>query len=354
MGSAGRAGNQGSADRAAGAGARAGVEGLRQGQSIAGLQRARLLSAAVGLLADEGYESFSAGGVCERAGVSRRTFYEVFENRQACVAAILADTEARVEGLLASQGLDGLPWGERVRMGLWTILCLAESDPALARACLLEGQLAGGGFVQRERKRLLGRLTRVVDEGRSQDPRASVASELTAEALIGAASSVIAGRLASSRGAGQAGVGVRGLLGELMAMIVLPYQGPVAARREIKRALPPNPLVQADTVRAAGADPLAGLAMRLTYRTARVLLALAELTAKGGGASNRQVGELAGITDAGQTSKLLWRLAQYGLLENIAKGNLARGEANSWQLTATGRQLLRSITGRADMRESAA
>lgn len=78
------------------------------------------------------------------------------------MAAVLADAEARVERLLAGLGLDGLPWGERVRIGLWANLGLAENDPALARACLIEGQRAEE-FVQRERQRLLDRLTRVVD-----------------------------------------------------------------------------------------------------------------------------------------------------------------------------------------------
>ncbi|HEY1687563.1 MAG TPA: hypothetical protein VGF95_01740 [Solirubrobacteraceae bacterium] len=259
------------------------------------------------------------------------------------MAAVLTDTEGRVEGLLATLGLDELPWSERVRIGLWTILCLAESDPTLARACLIESQRAGE-VVQREHKRLIRRLTGIVDEGRCVDSRTLLASGLTAEALVGAASSVIAARLAS-RGSG-AKTEVRGLLGELMAMIVLPYQGPVAARREIKRALPPDPL--ASTVEAGVADPLAGLAMRLTYRTARVLQALAELTASGSGASNRQISDHAGIADAGQTSKLLWRLAQHKLLENTAEDNLPRGEANNWRLTATGRELLRSITSQAD------
>lgn len=321
--------------------------GVGQGRSIADLQRARLLNAAVGLLAQVGYERFSAGGVCERAGVSRRTFYELFENRQACVAAILIDAEGRVEGLLGSLGLEGLSWSERVRMGLWAILCLAESDPALARACLVESQ-RGGDLVQRERRRLVGRLSGIIDESRCVSPRTSLASELTAEALIGAASSVIAVRLAGSG----ARTEVRGLLGELMAMIVLPYQGPAAARREINRALPPDPL--ASMAGAAGGDPLAGLEMRLTYRTARVLQALAELTAGGGGASNRQIGERADITDPGQASKLLWRLAQHGLLENTAEGNLPRGEANSWRLTATGSALLRSITRQTDTAQESA
>ena len=54
--------------------------------------------------------------------------------------------------------------------------------------------------------------------------------------------------------------------------------------------------------------------MRLTYRTVRVLLAIAQHP----GASNRQIGEDAGVHDQGQISKLLTRLHKLGLVDNIA------------------------------------
>ncbi len=72
-----------------------------------------------------------------------------------------------------------------------------------------------------------------------------------------------------------------GLLGELMGMIVLPYLGPAAARRE--QALPSPPAVTPRTAqrpasaRRAVADPLESVPMRLTYRTSRVLEGVAEL-----------------------------------------------------------------------------
>lgn len=314
------------------------AQGLRLGGSIAELQRSRSLTAAVGLLADEGYESFSVGGVCERAGISRRTFYELFDDRQACLVAILTDAEARLESLVTDLELDGLAWSERVRMGLWVILCFAESDPALAKVCVIESQ-RGGSLVQRERRRLVDRLIAAVDDGRLPQAGAQVAGELTAEALVGAVIAVLAARLASATAGA---LGMRGLLSELMGMMVLPYQGPKAAMREIKRALPLAPVAIA--AEARGVDPLAVRAIRLTYRTARVLQAVAQLTETGAGASNRQVAEHAGISDQGQASKLLGRLQQHGLLQNTAEGNLPRGEANDWRLTATGGQLLRSIT----------
>ncbi|HEY1687253.1 MAG TPA: TetR/AcrR family transcriptional regulator [Solirubrobacteraceae bacterium] len=337
------------------------------------MQRSRLMSAAVGLLADKGYEAFSAAAVCERAGISRRTFYELFEDREACLLAILGEAEARMASVISGMGLSELAWCERIRMGLWALLCLADSEPVLALVCLVESQRAGGR-VQRVRQQMIERIVEVIDEGRSLGARSSTAGELTAEALVGAATSVIAARLTETTGA-RAGTdtakegrldasdvprvcasdtlnaaSLRGLLGELVGMIVLPYKGPAAARREIKRPLPSVPAIElaGSSSRAVGAEPLASLPIRLTYRTALVLQTVAMLTAEGSGASNRQIGEGAEISDPGQTSKLLSRLEAHGLLENAAAGNLARGEANQWQLTATGAQLVRSITAQPD------
>jgi AcrR family transcriptional regulator len=310
------------------------------------LQRSRLLGAAIGVLARPGYTGFTVAAVCEHAGVSRRTFYEVFENHEQCFAAILADAEQCASGVIADLDLGRLAWSERMRMGLWAILCLVDEDPALAKACLAESQHAGG-LVQARREQIVAQLVDALDQGRAQGTGASATSRLTAEALVGAISSVIATRIAQAhRDDGVAGgPGVRSLLGELVGMIVLPYQGPAAARKQIERSLPNAPAFASAGTTASDRDrdPLAGLPMRLTYRTARVLQAVTKLTETGAGASNRQIAEHAGISDAGQISKLLARLAQRGLLENTTIASRERGEANQWLLTQTGRRVVQSI-----------
>jgi DNA-binding MarR family transcriptional regulator len=78
--------------------------------------------------------------------------------------------------------------------------------------------------------------------------------------------------------------------------------------------------------------------MRLTYRTIRVLAAIAAQA----DLSNSEVAERAGITDQGQVSKLLARLSRLGLIENTGAGQ-ARGTANAWRLTREGRKLQRKI-----------
>lgn len=328
-----------------------GSAGSRQADGILVLQRARLIDAAVGLLAEQGYEAFSVAAICERAGVSRRTFYDVFDSRDACLVALLEDAEERLLAALRRMELTSLDWSERVRMGLWAILCIADSDPALAQVCLVESQRAGAS-IQRERERMIARLVALIGEGRALGAGASMASELTAEALVGAVTSVIAARLkeqASARRQGaEADADLRGLLGELTAMILLPYLGATAALRARKRPLPSVPALEttlpgADT---GALNPLVGLPIRLTYRTARILQAVAALTADSAGASNRQIAEHAGISDPGQASKLLSRLHDNGLLTNATQHDPPRGEANSWRLTAAGKQLLHAITAR--------
>ena len=141
---------------------------------------------------------------------------------------------------------------------------------------------------------------------------------------------------------------LRDLLGEATAMIVLPYLGSQAARREQARPAP-APISQPAggeerlTATLGSVDPLAALPMRLTYRTARVLQDLAEHP----GSSNRQVAERVGIHDQGQMSKLLTRLTRFGLLVNGANGAPAKGEPNEWALTPTGRKVTHSIRAHA-------
>jgi hypothetical protein len=78
------------------------------------------------------------------------------------------------------------------------------------------------------------------------------------------------------------------------------------------------------------------LEMRLTYRTIRVLAAVAELGGRGCHPSNRAVADAAGISDQGQISKLLARLQGLGLIESAGT---TRGGPNAWALTKKGGEL---------------
>jgi AcrR family transcriptional regulator len=304
---------------------------------VAEIQRSRLLSAAVGALEDVGFERVTVEQITHRARVSRRTFYELFANREQCLAAALEDAGARVERELAQAGLAGLSWRERMREGLWRILCLLEREPALARMIVIHAA-QGNGPVLLARERLLARLVAEVDRGRVEGRCGQQCSALTAEGVLGAVVAILRARLVQgARGAER----LTALFAELLGAVLLPYEGGAVARREQARSVPrrPVPAVNDDGRAWSGAgDALSGLPMRVTYRTAKVLQIVGERPA----ANNRQVAERAGVSDAGQVSKLLARLERLGLIANSGGGH-TKGEPNAWTLTATGEMVARDL-----------
>ncbi len=327
-----------SAARARRQGGQRAVERGVSGARVAGIQRSRLFGACVGALDELGYEHTTVADITGRSRVSRRTFYELFASREECVVALLEDIAGRVSRELVSAELEGLGWRERMRRGLWVLLCFCDREPWLARTLVVHAARGSGGVFD-TREAILARLVSRVDEGRANSVRGAGASELTAEGVLGAVLAIVHARLVREEA-------LSGLLNELAALVVLPYLGPDVARRERQRLAPalvcfsdaPQPVL------ASGAgDPLAGLPLRVTYRTARML----EGVGRQPGASNRQAGDYAGIADPGQISKLLARLQRLGLLENRGAGR-ANGAPNSWALTPTGLLVARSLSGHSD------
>ncbi len=305
-------------------------------EQVAEIQRSRLLAGAVGAIDEHGYVHTTVGHIATRARVSRRTFYELFADREACLAALFEDVVGMIERELAVGGMGALVWRERVRGGLWAILAFFDREPALARVCVVQ-VLRGGPEVLERRDEVLARLAAVLDEGRAEGARGAQCTALTAEGLVGAAFGIVYARLLRGER-----TPLTDLFGELMGMIVLPYLGPAAARREQARPAPgPASVAGVEWVPVqplAERDPLAGTGMRLTYRTARVLACIAGEP----GASNRVVAEHAGVADPGQISKLLRRLERLGLVVNTGGGHLS-GEPNAWGLTSRGEQVARSV-----------
>ena len=324
------------------------VPSRRRGASprvqVSEMQRARLLSAAVVTVEELGWSGASVAHITARARVSRRTFYDLFENREDCLLAVLDEVVERVERELGEARLSALSWRERVRAGLWTILCFLDREPVLARVCVAQA-LQGGPRVLARREQILARLAGALDEGRNGE-NGRACPPLTAEGLVGAVFSIVYARSMRSQCKPLAD-----LFGELMGMLVLPYSGPAVARREQDRAVPLLPaavasMSGADNVRIEQ-DPLREVPMRLTYRTARVLETIAERP----GVSNRIVGERAGVPDQGQISKLLARLERLGLAANTGDGH-SKGESNAWSLTALGQRVTAHLS--ADGQRSAA
>ncbi|HEY7960661.1 MAG TPA: TetR/AcrR family transcriptional regulator [Solirubrobacteraceae bacterium] len=310
-------------------GKQAGARGERLARSrVSDIQRARMLHAMAEVAAERGAANATVAHVVARSGVSRRTFYDLFEDREDCFMAAFEEALEKVSRrAAAAYGLVGR-WQVRVRGALTAVLEFIEEEPDQGRLLVVESLVAGPRAMAR-RERVLEVLLAAIEEGRRQGRPAQDPSALSAEGLVGAVLSVIHARLVHRETDSLAE-----LVNPLMSMIVLPYLGPAAAKREAERPVAKS----SRRLRARRRDPLRDLDMRLTYRTVRVLIAISSDP----GASNRKVADTAGVSDQGQISKLLLRLQNLGLIENTGDGP-AKGEPNAWQLTAKGHEVEQTI-----------
>jgi len=290
-------------------------------EHVAEIQRARMLSAMADVCAERGAANVTVAHVVEHAGVSRRTFYELFSDREDCFLAAFEEGLERITARVVPAYQQPGKWRERIRAALIEFLSFLDYDPVTGRLLVVETLGAGHRALER-RGNVLAQVIAAVDEGRAEAKVGSEPSPLTAEGVVGAVLSVLYTRMVEGDS-----LPLIELLNPLMSMIVLPYLGPSAARRELSRAVPKAVKRPA----RVGGDPLQGLPMRLTYRTIRVLRALAERP----DASNRQLADASGVGDQGQMSKLLRRLERFGLIENRGRGQ-AQGEPNAWRLTPRG------------------
>jgi AcrR family transcriptional regulator len=304
------------------------------------IQRARILAAMVEVSAERGAANVTVAHIVECAGVSRRTFYELFSDREACFLDAFDDAIKRASRYVLDGYDPAAGWVERVRIALTGLLSFLDVERA-AGQLLIVGSLGAGTKALERRQRVLTQIMTVIDEGAKQTKAGTELPPLTAEGITGGVLSVLHSRLLD-RDAGSRPVGLPPiaegpsmveLTGPLMSMIVLPYLGPAPARRELAKPAPKT----AGTHRLER-NPLGQLEMRLTYRTVRVLMAVAEYP----GSSNRIVAEASEVTDQGQMSKLLRRLKHLDLIENTG-GSPSRGEPNAWTLTDKGWQVQGAI-----------
>jgi AcrR family transcriptional regulator len=298
------------------------------------IQRARIVAATVEVVSRRGIGSASVSQVVARSGVSRRTFYEIFDDHEDCLLAAFDDAVERIATVVVPAYRQSVAWRGRVRAALAALLEMLHRERSLGRFVIVE-TLGAGPRVLERRGRVLARVAVALDEGRGEIRRGGDGPPpLTAEGLIGGALSLIHARLVQ----GDEGPLVD-LLNPLMSMIVLPYLGAAAARREHAQ---PSPKTAPDGGGERALDPFANLHMRLTYRTVRVLQAIAELDGRGAPPSNRQIADHAEIRDQGQVSKLLTRLAHLGLIHNASPH--AKGEPNAWTLTERGSGVSATLT----------
>jgi AcrR family transcriptional regulator len=199
-------------------------------EAVADSQRARILTGMVEVVADRGYAETRVVDVIGVAGVSRKTFYELFDSKEDCFLAAYDILFARLlaEGEGGFERLAAAPWPERVRIGIAAVLDHLATHPDEARFALVE-VLAAGPKALARRDAAMRQFTGFIEAGRSE----------CAVDLPGSTSLTIAGGIAEllySEVLHGAGAALPSRLPELVFLVVLPFLGPDRAAAERERA----------------------------------------------------------------------------------------------------------------------
>ena len=158
-------------------------------------QRARMLDAMTQAVAEKGYARVAVADVIERAGVSRKTFYEQFANKEEC---FLAAYDAGVDRLLAAidEALATLApdWLAAARRAVEVYLETMAAGPAFARAFLIEALGAGPAALERRsivQGRFADQLAAIHRRARADIPEIPALAPLTFRAAVGAVNELV-------------------------------------------------------------------------------------------------------------------------------------------------------------------
>ena len=106
--------------------------------------RIRVMHGFTTAVAERGYAATTIADIVAAARVSKRTFYEHFPDKEACLLATYRESGDRLEQVLrAAAGEPGTGWRDRVRALVTAYLSALDAAGPASRTVLVEVQAAG-------------------------------------------------------------------------------------------------------------------------------------------------------------------------------------------------------------------
>jgi AcrR family transcriptional regulator len=158
-----------------------------------------MLNSITTVVAERGYVDTRVRDVLEHAGVSRRTFYEHFANREECFFAAYNAVRDDVLVVLADRTANA-GWQVGVEQALRDVLAYFASWPARAHLLLIEIHSAGPEGTRRNEdtmEQMAGRLAGC--QAWTPEPLDGLSRAEGAQALVGAVHRVVSMRLLRHR-----------------------------------------------------------------------------------------------------------------------------------------------------------
>jgi AcrR family transcriptional regulator len=207
----------------------AGIDDLPE-PLVAHSQRERILTSMAASCAKKGYGAITIADICEHAGVSRATFYELFKDKEDCFHASMELALADAMGRIVAVYSPDKPWATMVRDAAAAFLDLLASRPAFARMALVEAPASGDRAFElyASGKRVLQSL---LERGRDDPVEETAIPSSAGRAALSAAESLIVGQILAGNTER-----LPELLPDIVYITTVPYLGQEEALRQSREA----------------------------------------------------------------------------------------------------------------------
>jgi AcrR family transcriptional regulator len=162
--------------------------------------RRRAVAAMAEAVGEHGYAGTTVEDILSRAGMSRRTFYQLFRNREECFLATYdAALEEAMERLALAHGGNGRRWTGQVEVALAALFEYLAAEPGLARVWLVEAPSLGPAGVERHERTMRQLAKRLAGLRAEGNPGGANGQTVRFEASVGAVHRVVQARLLAGR-----------------------------------------------------------------------------------------------------------------------------------------------------------
>ena len=188
------------------------------------------MDAALELIGTEGWAATSVRGVCRRAGLTPRFFYESFDDLDALAVAVFDDIAVRATAAILAAVRDApAEPAAQARTAIATFVDELTADPRRARIAFAEA-LGSEALARRRLQAMRAMAALIADHGRrayGAPPEADTLVELTASLLAGGIAELLIAWLD-----GSIGVTRDELVEDCAALFMVTAEGAAAIARE--------------------------------------------------------------------------------------------------------------------------
>lgn len=194
-------------------------------EEVAAHQRERLFDAMIGVVNEQGVVASTISDLVKRAGVSRRSFYEHFENKEECLLATYDALLARLTERIIESYRPEAPWREQIEAVVRALFDMASERPDAAKLVCVEMGAAGPIGIERWAHGA-DQLARFIGGVFKRAPGEGAIPYPVARAIVGALRTILYARVRRRRSSKALRSELQKLIPDLVGWIAAYYPSP--------------------------------------------------------------------------------------------------------------------------------